>query len=208
MKERILIMVAHSDDQIVGAGGTIAKYCDEGSKVKVVIFSSGEKSVPWLKEEVIKRKRIKESQKVSRVLKCEVKFLGLPDLRLGENIEDATKKAEEIIKKFKPNKIFTHNKYDTHPDHRAVYEVVTKALKGRKPQIFTFLVWNLFNPKDSAVFYVNIDDFFDDKIMALKEFKTQRLILWLFYLPIYIKNRLAGIKNRCKYAEIFYVENA
>lgn len=191
-------------------GGTLAKYAEERKIVRVIIFSSGEKSVPWLKEDVITKKRVKESEKVSKLIGCKVEFLGLPDLKLAENIKQNAKQVKRIISKFKPDKIFTHNKYDAHPDHRAVFYILEEALKGRKrkPKIFTFLIWGLFNPKDAAVFYVNIDKFFAKKIKALREFKTQKFFVYPFHLPIYIKNRIAGFKNNCKYAEIFYVENA
>ncbi|OYT41618.1 hypothetical protein B6U80_01015 [Candidatus Pacearchaeota archaeon ex4484_26] len=208
-KERILILCAHSDDEIIAAGGTIAKYVKEKKDVKVVIFSSGEKSVPWLKEKRIIKQRENETAKVSKVLGCKVEFLGLPDLKLAENLEANSKKIRKIMQKFKPDKIFVHNKYDAHPDHRAVFYILEKALAGRKrkPKIFTFLVWAFFNPKDSAKFYVKIDDYFANKIKALGIFKSQKFFIYLNYLPIFLSNRLAGIKNRCKYAETFYVEN-
>lgn len=208
-RERILILCSHSDDEVIAAGGTIAKYVEEGKDVRVVIVSSGEKSAPWLKEKIITKKRMDESKKVSKILGCKVEFLGLPDLKISENLEANSKKIKEIINKFKPHKIFTHNKYDIHPDHRAVYYALEKALRGRKkkPKVFTFLIWALFNPKEYAKFYVNIDSFFKYKIKALSVFKSQKFFIYIVYLPVIISNRIAGIKNNCKYAEIFYVEN-
>jgi len=32
-KETILVLAAHNDDQAIGAGGTLAKYAQEGKKV-------------------------------------------------------------------------------------------------------------------------------------------------------------------------------
>jgi len=45
--ETILVFSAHSDDFVIGAGGTIAKYTEEGKKVIAVVFSYGERSHPW-----------------------------------------------------------------------------------------------------------------------------------------------------------------
>ncbi|MBU2496679.1 MAG: PIG-L family deacetylase [Nanoarchaeota archaeon] len=209
-KEKVLVLCSHSDDDVIGAGGTIAKYVKEKKDVKVVIFSSGEKSVPWLKESVIIKKRERESEKVSKILGCKIEFLGLPDMNLLKNIDEYAKKLRKVIIKFKPNKIITHSKYDLHPDHKAVFYILEKALGNRKnkPKIFTFLVWALFNPKDYAKVYVNIDDFFSEKIKALSVFKSQKFFIYINYLPVFLNNRLAGIKNKCKYAETFYVENA
>ena len=49
----MLVVCAHPDDNILGAGGTIAKYSSEGKKVITVIASYGESGNPWLKENVI-----------------------------------------------------------------------------------------------------------------------------------------------------------
>ena len=209
-KERVLILCSHADDEIISMGGTISRYVKEGKQVRIVIFTSGEKSAPWLKERVITKKRVKESEAASKLLGCKVEFLGIPDAKVKENMELAAKEIKGIIREFKPHKIFTHTKYDAHPDHRAVFYALEKALNGRvnRPKIFTFMIWGLFNPKDSATFYVNIDDSFEEKIRALQAFKTQKFIVSLFYIPIFIRDRLGGIRNRCKYAETFYVENA
>ncbi|MFA4887817.1 MAG: PIG-L family deacetylase, partial [Candidatus Nanoarchaeia archaeon] len=40
-KETILVFAAHPDDEIIGVGGTIAKYAQEGKDVIVTIFSDG-----------------------------------------------------------------------------------------------------------------------------------------------------------------------
>ncbi len=38
-KQTILVFSAHTDDFVLGAGGTIAKYIQEGKTVIAVIFS-------------------------------------------------------------------------------------------------------------------------------------------------------------------------
>ena len=41
-KEAVLFLCAHNDDQLIGAGGTIAKYAKEGKKIVTIVFSFGE----------------------------------------------------------------------------------------------------------------------------------------------------------------------
>jgi LmbE family N-acetylglucosaminyl deacetylase len=48
-KGTVLVIVAHNDDHIIGAGGTLAKYAQEGKKVRTIIMSYGESSHPHLK---------------------------------------------------------------------------------------------------------------------------------------------------------------
>ena len=42
--KKVLIVVAHPDDEVLGCGGTIAKLVDEKNKVKVIFLSDGESS--------------------------------------------------------------------------------------------------------------------------------------------------------------------
>ena len=42
--KKILVVVAHPDDEVLGCGGTIAKLIDNKCKVKVLFLSDGESS--------------------------------------------------------------------------------------------------------------------------------------------------------------------
>ena len=54
----IMVFAAHPDDEVIGAGGTIAKYAREGRQVVSVIFSYGEGSDPASEPENIIQKRV------------------------------------------------------------------------------------------------------------------------------------------------------
>ena len=42
--KKVLIVVAHPDDEVLGCGGTIAKFVDKKYRVKVIFLSDGESS--------------------------------------------------------------------------------------------------------------------------------------------------------------------
>ena len=44
MNNKILVVVAHPDDEILGAGGTILKHISKGDQVGVLILGDGEMS--------------------------------------------------------------------------------------------------------------------------------------------------------------------
>lgn len=207
--ENILIFCGHSDDQILGVGGTSAVYSKQQKNVITIIFSYGELS--HLKEEIIKKRRIRESENASRMIGSkEVIFLGLPDAKISSKIEemDIKNKIKELIKKYKPVKIFTHTSSDPLPDHRAVNEIVISAVKELKinTPLFGFDIWNLYNikEKDKPVFFVDISKTFWTKVKALRLFKSQ-LHVMLYFLPIiFLRAKLAGRQNNCRYAERFY----
>ena len=68
MADKIIVFCAHSDDEVLAAGGTIAKYTKEGKEVIIVIFSYGEASNPIVQDQVIINERIKEADKIGDFL--------------------------------------------------------------------------------------------------------------------------------------------
>ena len=122
--ETLLFLCAHNDDQLLGAGGTIAKYTKEGKKIITVIFSFGEMSNPLEQDIVTRRTRVIESKRVSKILgESELYYLGIKEGKFKEGIESKKihEKIQKIIKRIKPNKIFTHSVDDPHPDHKQVH---------------------------------------------------------------------------------------
>ena len=207
MASTVMALVSHSDDDIIGIGGTLAKYKKEGKDIIVVIFSYGEKSQPHLREEIVSEARQKETDDIDKILERESIFLGLEE---GKIREDANKKniREQIkilIKRYKPEKIFTHSESDPHPDHKAVNYVVLDILKKMKYKgsIYTFEVWNIIN-ENKPVIYIDISDTFNLKKRALKKFKSQKLSIYPLWLPMLLRAKSYGKKCGCRYAEKFY----
>jgi len=219
-KGTILVICSHSDDQIIGAGGTIAKYAKEGFDVYTIVLSFGESVKPHVRREIITKTRIKESQKVDKLIGGKgVIFLGLKELHFEDDFgsRGISTNFKKIITRLNPIKIFTHSVDDAHPDHRATFRLVLKAYKelNLKADLYTFEVWHLINLKkrNKPKLVVDTSETFKTKIKALKTFKSQidlsafynYLVLNnFFFFMIYIKDTLNGIKHNTKYAEVFY----
>lgn len=218
-KETILVFGAHSDDFVIGAGGTIAKYAREGKKVISVIFSYGEKSHPWLKEEIIKKTRSQEASQASKILGCKTIFFNLEDQKVDEDYQKKKieKKLLEIVNKEKPSKIFTHSREDSHvsfgllvgkDDHKAVHKITLDLYEKIrfKPEIYVYSIWNPVSLRTGyPALYENISQTFSLKLKALRIFRSQRfnaiypLLFMIFYRAI--KN---GLKIKKKFGEKFY----
>ena len=106
-KETIFVFGAHTDDFVIGAGGTIAKYIEEGKKVISVVFSLGELSHFWLKDHVIKGIRSQETLVAGELMGCETIFLKLGDQKIQEDYDKyhLEEKLLKILNKEKPTKI-------------------------------------------------------------------------------------------------------
>jgi N-acetylglucosamine malate deacetylase 1 len=205
-KRCIITFCAHNDDQIIGAGGTIKKYVDSGIKAYTYIFSYGEMSHPHLKPEVIAKTRKKESIRASKVLGDKVNYLGLKE---GKFIEQCNiDKIKKIINKHKPEKIFIHSPDDPHPDHRAVFKIMTKLLNNikYKGNLYCFDVWNIFSFRTRSYpkLFIDISETFNDKVNSFNMHKSQFMAKILIGWSIYTKAIIHGWNNHCKYAELFH----
>ena len=209
--ENILVFCAHSDDQIFGPGGALAKYAKEGKKIYTYIFTYGELTHPHFKRQVIIKIRVKESQKADAEIKGEgVSFFGLSETKFLEESKEKGihEKIRDIIKEKTPTKIFTHNADDPHADHRAVNKIVLDAIEEVKSNadVYAFDVWSPLslayrkNPK----LVVDISKTFKIKLKALRHFESQKLAMIMLLWSVYAKAIKNGIFNGYRYAEVFY----
>jgi LmbE family N-acetylglucosaminyl deacetylase len=209
-KSTIIVFCAHSDDQILGVGGTMVKYANEGKRIYTLIFSFGEATHPWLKRNVAAEMRAKESEAADKIIGGRgIRFLGLKEGRFSEEFEKKNMRSfvKSIIRKLKPEKIFTHSIDDPHPDHRAVHKLVLDTVDemGYRCDIYAFDVWNplKIRKRSEPRLYVDITDTFDTKMKALAQFRSQWLAMLALRWSVYIRAWINGIHNDCKYAESF-----
>jgi len=179
-KETIIVFSAHTDDYVIGAGGSIGKYVREGKKVIAVVFSFGEKGYFWMKEHLIKKAGAKESVEASTLLGCETVFLHLRDQHIAADYKKKKieKKLLTLLNKQKPTKIFTHSSEDPHPDHRAVHHATIAMYEKlrHKPEVYTYSVWNPVSIKTLfPALYVDVTKTFKIKMKALKTFESQKI---------------------------------
>jgi LmbE family N-acetylglucosaminyl deacetylase len=83
----VVIVAAHPDDEILGAGGTMAMLAAAGARLRLIAVTDGEASHPGADPEAIARVRTAESAAARRVLgvqDIEVIRLRLPDTGLSD----------------------------------------------------------------------------------------------------------------------------
>lgn len=211
MSKNIIVFCAHSDDQVYGAGGTIAKYAKEGKEISVIVFSFGESTHPWLQRKYSATMRVKESQQAARLLGVkETIFLGLKEDKLEEEFDRKKLKGKirNMIMEKLPYRVFIHSEYDPHPNHKSVYKIITSIISEMHYpcEIYSFDVWNIVDlgKHEKPKLYVDISDTFNLKIQALNLFRSQRLSLWTLIFGVYTQAFLNGLHNDCRFAERFY----
>jgi len=211
-KEKVLVFCAHSDDQAIGAGGTLSKYAAEGKEITIVVFSFGEQSGPvmLLRRRFSASLRVKESQKAAKILGAKKTiFFGLKEGHFEEEFErkGLGRTVQKLISK-QPSRIFTHAPDDLHPDHLAVHKIIMNAVDElhSTSEVYTFNIWSPLHPKNinQPRIYVDISHNFSQKMRALDCFQSQKLAFVLPFLMCIFFNFLDGLSNNCLFAERFY----
>jgi len=134
--KKIMIVVAHPDDELLGLGATMNRLIDECNvKTHVVILGEGitsradQRSPDKWKEELdIHRKNIHKAQ--AAIGYHTVSIYDLPDNRFDAvDLLDIIKIIEKEKNEFKPEVIFTHHGGDLNIDHRRTFEAVITACR-------------------------------------------------------------------------------
>ena len=128
MRNRILVIAAHPDDEFLGCGGTLINHRNNGDDVGILIMSEGSTSRDKKRNTLKRKKELlelkKTASKIANQIKAKfVKFNSFPDNRMDSvNFLDVVKKVENVIKNFKPNIIYTHHPSDLNIDHNTIIQ--------------------------------------------------------------------------------------
>lgn len=135
-QQRVMVCVAHPDDELLGLGGSINKLVnDYGCIIKVVILGEGltsredNRNVEKFKSDLIQHKsNIKLAQK--ELGYQELSVYDFPDNRFDTvPLLDLIKVIEKEKDQFKPDLIFTHHGGDVNIDHKLTFDAVITACR-------------------------------------------------------------------------------
>ena len=190
MLERVLVIAAHPDDELLGCGGTIALHSLAGDDVFIIIAAEGATSRGDINQEKIfenETNYLKEcSQKAAALLGVKnLKMLELPDNRMDSlDRLDLIKLIEFNLNRIKPTVVYTHHSGDLNVDHRRLHEAVVTACRP-KPNFFVkrILTFETLSSTEwqshgnGAFFqpnwYVDISSVLEKKINALSFYDSE-----------------------------------
>ena len=140
-KKRILVIVAHPDDETIGMGGTISKHVRHGDEVNVVSMTDGVSSrTTASKTEILER--LYYANKASEILGFSwFKQYQFPDNAMDTvAFIDIVKEIELIKNELKPDIIYTHSSADLNVDHRITLEATLTAFRPQPHEIFSEII--------------------------------------------------------------------
>lgn len=194
----ILVIVAHPDDEILGAGGAILKHTQKGDIVKIIYLATGITSrrksghhnissyesktndVKHMKKEIEDLRN--DARKACSLLKVKnVKFYEFPDNEMDSiPLLKVVKTIETEIEMHKPTRVYTHHYGDLNVDHQIVYEATLTACRPVNTTVKELICfeipssteWNYpitFNPN----YFINIKSQLEIKIKAMEAYKNE-----------------------------------
>jgi LmbE family N-acetylglucosaminyl deacetylase len=181
--ERILVAVAHPDDETLGCGASLARFTDEGRAIAIWFAADGVSSRQNQPQDASAR-----AASAERALAC----LGVSDFEFGEfpdNALDTVSRLElaqslqKLVDRFQPTCLITHSQSDLNIDHRLVGEVaaiVSRPVPGSPiksrlcMEVPSGTAWfpegpSMFRP----TLFIDVSGSLDRKMAALHEYRVE-----------------------------------
>lgn len=169
----VTVLVAHADDETLGAGGTIQKLVKRGCNVTVVILSDG----------LVRTRSVEQDNRHDAIAACrslgvpEPRFLGFPDQKF-DTIPIADLSEAVLQLNLRPALVITHTHTDLNKDHRVTCEVAKVVNRPRSSpvsilgcEIPSTTFWNgLSFP---ANYYVDISQEIEGKLDAFARYRNE-----------------------------------
>ena len=184
MSNTVLVVAAHTDDEALGCGGTIARHAACGDSVYAVFLADGVSSRPDSQQDEID-KRNAAAENAHRILGIRQSFLlGFPDNRLDTiPLLDIVQALEDILQRTHPDIVYTHHAGDLNIDHQIAHRAVMTACRpvpgSSIREIYSFEVlssteWNTpghtpFIPN----YFVDIGTTIDKKLESLDAYRME-----------------------------------
>lgn len=179
----VLVIAPHPDDEILGVGGTIAKYTASGNDVYVCVVTKGQ--LPIFVPESVKQVR-DECEYADNILGVKKTFfLDFPAAMLEKvpryQLNDEISK---IIQKVLPDEVYLPHRGDMQIDHKMIVDASMVGLRPRYKHIVKRIYayetlsetgWDIPNTVNEFIptVYNDISLFLEKKIEALDSFKSQ-----------------------------------
>ena len=182
-RTRVVVIAAHPDDELLGAGGTLARHVRDGDEVHAIIVADGASS--RYPDELVSTLE-KQARRAAEVIGfTSLQFLSLPDQRLDTvPLIELTQRLEGVLDEIEPGTVYTHFPEDVNADHRLVSRCAWTACRPyARPQLQKFAVfetpsstewaWPMPGTEFRPNQFVDVTDTLETKIAAMECYETE-----------------------------------
>jgi len=182
---KVLIVAAHPDDEILGCGGLLSNLRDQ-VEFKVVFVAEGttcrydKPSCQEAQKEIYLRNRF-AAKALNFLGVTDYCFYNLPCGRLDNTPQIKINKIiEKEIKLFSPDTVFTHSNCDSNKDHHKVYDATIIATRPQSLvkrvlsyEVLSSTEWGFDKAFSPNVFFPLTEKNVQDKWDALEFYETE-----------------------------------
>jgi len=177
----ILVISPHPDDETLGCGGTLLKHkAQKNDNLFWMIVTKFKKKNPYFKTRSEEITRVSKRYKFKKTFQLDFIAAELDKYSKNEIIKQFTK----CIKLTKPEIIYIPYEFDSHSDHRIVYECINPFIKSFRynfiKQVRVYETISETNFDNSFVnqsfkpnLWIDISEYFKEKIEIMKIYKTE-----------------------------------
>lgn len=216
--KNIIVISAHPDDEVLGAGGALLKHKTNGDNIFWLIATNMSEAYGY--DTIQVERRTKEIQNIAKMLNIKKVFcLDYPPMELTTHSSSAIiKKISTVFQEVEPEIIYMVNRTDAHSDHRYLAEAVFACTKSfRYPYIRKVLMYECISETEFAPqfqdsvfipnYFIDITSFIEQKLDLMKIYQSE---LGNHPFPRNLENIRAlalyrGAITGVKYAEAFQV---
>ena len=179
----VLVIAPHPDDEVLGCGGTIAKYAKNGDQVYVAIVTKG--TEPMFSKKETEQTRL-ECRKADEYLGVkEIFFMDFLAARIEEIPRHVLNGAFiSLIQRIQPEVVYLPHRGDMQLDHKLTVDAAMVALRPKYNHVISKIYsyetvsetgWDIPNVMNEFIpnVYNDISDYLDIKIEALSMYKSQ-----------------------------------
>lgn len=180
---RTLVVAPHPDDEVLGAGGTIAKLASEGEEVFVAVVTEGKP--PAFDPATIARTQA-EAREAHRALGVrETLWLRLPAAQLAETAHATVNSTLlDVVRRLSPRTVLVPFVGDMHMDHQLTFTSALVACRPHQTEYPKLILayetlsetnWNApyLSPGFLPNVFVDITEHLDVKVKAMQMFASQ-----------------------------------
>ncbi|PSL48949.1 LmbE family N-acetylglucosaminyl deacetylase [Chitinophaga niastensis] len=182
--KKVIVISAHPDDEVLGAGGTMLKHVANGDEVHWLIVTNIFIEQGFSQERIDSRQE--EITKVGELLNVKNTYkLDYPTMSLTSgSLLTLVPAISKIFQEVKPEIIYCLNRSDAHSDHRIIFDAVAACTKSfRYPYIKQFLMYECISETEFAPalpervfipnYYVDITSYLEQKLEIMKVYESE-----------------------------------
>jgi LmbE family N-acetylglucosaminyl deacetylase len=168
----VLVLAAHPDDEVIGAGGMLAWHALRGHAITVVHATDGAKGDPGNRENDIRAVRRREGvEALARLGIGEPRHWDLPDGELPEQLTALASRIADVMREVQPRTLYSFHAGEAHRDHRAVAAATAAAAPALPADCRCLLFGVNFTPPGGTLF--DVTDTYPRSYRALQAYASQ-----------------------------------